>query len=162
MWEAQAAALTIPKTGMAVTTDTVDNVGDIHPRRKKPVGERLALWALAKTYGKKDLVYSGPLYKSMTVEGGKVRIAFAHTGGGLKSRDGGPLNEFQVAGADGRFVPAKAAVDGKTVVVESDRVPAPTQVRFGWHKTARPNLVNREGLPASPFRTNGWRGGTGE
>ena len=162
LWEAQVATLKIPKTGMAVTTDLVHNLGDIHPRNKKDVGERLALWALAKDYGKKDLVYSGPLYKSMKVEGKKIRISFAHTGSGLKSRNGRPLNEFQIAGADGRFVPAKATIDGKTVVVESDRVASPTQVRFGWHKVAVPNLVNKEGLPASPFRTRGWRGGTGE
>jgi len=161
LWEAQVASLKIPKTGMAVTTDIVHNLGDIHPRNKRDVGKRLALWALAKTYGK-DVVYSGPLYKSMKVEGKKIRISFAHTGGGLKSRDGKPLNEFQIAGADGKFVPAKAATDGKTVVVESDKVASPTQVRFGWHKTANPNLVNKEGLPASPFRTKGWRGGTGE
>ncbi|MFH1730660.1 MAG: sialate O-acetylesterase [Planctomycetota bacterium] len=162
LWEAQVAALTIPKTGMAVTTDLVHNLGDIHPRNKKDVGERLALWALAKDYGKKDLVCSGPLYKSMKVEGNKIRISFAHTGSGLKSRDGRPLNEFQIGGADGRFVPAKATIDGATVIVEAGGIPAPTQVRFGWHKVAVPNLVNKEGLPASPFRTNGWRGGTGE
>jgi len=162
LWEAQVAALNIPKTGMAVTTDIVHNIGDIHPRNKLDVGNRLALWALAKTYGKKDLIYSGPLYKSMKIEGKKIRISFAHTGSGLKSRDGKPLNEFQIAGADGKFVPAKATIDGKTVIVESDKVEAPTQVRFGWHKTATPNLVNKEGLPASPFRTKQWRGGTGE
>ena len=162
LWEAQVASLKIPKTGMAVTTDIVHNLGDIHPRNKRDVGNRLALWALAKTYGKKDLVYSGPLYKSMKVEGNKIRISFAHTGGGLKSRDDKPLSELQIAGADGKFVPAKATIDGKTVVVESEKVASPTQVRFGWHKTANPNLINKEGLPASPFRTKGWRGGTGE
>ncbi|MFH1731851.1 MAG: sialate O-acetylesterase, partial [Planctomycetota bacterium] len=162
LWEAQVASLKIPKTGMAVTTDIVHDIGDVHPRNKRDVGKRLALWALAKTYGKKDLVYSGPLYESMKVEGNKVRLFFAHTGGGLKSRDGKPLSEFQIAGADDKFVPATATIDGKTVVVESDKVASPTQARFGWHKTANPNLVNKEGLPASPFRTNGWRGGTGE
>ena len=161
LWEAQVASLKIPNTGMAVTTDIVHNIGDIHPRNKRDVGKRLALWALAKAYGK-DVVYSGPLYKSMKVEGKKIRISLAHTGGGLQSRDGKPLNEFQIAGADGRFVPAKATIDGNAVVVESDKIAAPTQVRFGWHKTANPNLMNKEGLPASPFRTNGWRGGTGE
>jgi len=162
LWEAQVASLKIPKTGMAVTTDIVHNIGDIHPRNKLDVGKRLARWALAKAYGKKDIVYSGPLYKSMKVEGKKIRLSFAHTGGGLKSRDGKPLNEFQIAGADGRFVPATATTDGKTVLVESKKVAAPTQVRFGWHKTTNPNLMNKEGLPASPFRTKGWRGGTGE
>jgi sialate O-acetylesterase len=117
---------------------------------------------LAKEYGKKDIVYSGPLYKSMKVEGGKIRISFAQVGGGLKSRDGKPLSEFQIAGADGRFVSAQAAIDGDAVVVEAKEVAAPTQVRFGWHHKTNPNLENKEGLPASPFRTDNWQGGTGE
>jgi sialate O-acetylesterase len=162
LWEAQVASLKIPGTGMAVTTDIVHNIGDIHPRNKFDVGNRLALWVLAKEYGKKDLVYSGPLYKSMTVDGNKIRLAFAHVGGGLKSRDGKPLSEFEIAGADRKFVPAEAAIDGDTVVVEAKEVASPTQVRFGWRNVANPNLVNKEGLPASPFQTNGWQGGTGE
>ena len=105
---------------MAVTTDLVHNLGDIHPRNKRDVGKRASPsgpWR--RTYGKKDLVYSGPLYKSIKVEGNKIRISFAHTpASGLKSRDGRPLNQFQIAGANGRFVPAKATIDGKTVVVE--------------------------------------------
>ena len=108
LWEAQAASLKIPGTGMAVITDLVDNIKNIHPSNKFDVGNRLALWALAKDYGKKDLVYSGPLYKSMKVEGSKIRLSFAHVGGGLKSRDGKPLSEFEIAGADGKFVPAEA------------------------------------------------------
>jgi sialate O-acetylesterase len=162
LWEAQAASLKIPGTGMAVTTDIVHNIGDIHPRNKFDVGNRLALWALAKEYGKKDLVYSGPLYKSLKVEDGKIRLSFAHVGGGLKSRDGQPLSEFQIAAADGKFLPAVAAIDGDTVLVEAKDVPAPTQVRFGWQNKANPNLMNKEGLPASPFQTDNWQGGTGE
>jgi sialate O-acetylesterase len=162
LWEGQVAALKIPGTGMAVTTDLVDDVKDIHPQNKKDVGDRLALWALAKTYGKKDLVYSGPLYKSMKVEGDKVRLSFAHTAGGLKSRDGKPLTEFEVAGEDGKFVPAEAKIEGETVVVHAGGVASPTQVRFGWSNTANPNLANKAGLPASPFRTKDWQGGTGE
>jgi sialate O-acetylesterase len=182
LWEAQVESLKIPKTGMAVTTDLVPNIKDIHPKKKIEVGNRLALWALAKEYGKTDLVYSGPLYKSLKVEGGKVRLSFAHARGGLQSRDGQPLGEFQIAGADGKFVPAQATIssdltilaigdDGKavaagpidyTVVVEAKEVPAPTQVRFGWRSTANPNLVNKEGLPASPFQTENWQGGSGE
>ena len=162
VWEATAASLKIPHTGMVVITDLVDNINDIHPKNKLPVGNRLALWALAKDYGQKDLVYSGPLYKSMKVEGGKIRVSFAHVGGGLKSRDGKALSEFQIAGADGAFVPAQAVIDGKTVIVSADGVKAPKQVRFGWHKTANPNLINAEGLPASPFQTDNWTGGTGE
>ncbi|MGA2065406.1 MAG: sialate O-acetylesterase [Thermoguttaceae bacterium] len=162
LWEAQVASLKIPGTGMAVTTDVVHNIGDIHPRNKFDVGNRLALWALAKEYGKKDLVYSGPLYKSMKVEGNKIRLSFAHVGGGLKSRDGKPLGEFQIAGTDGKFVPAEAAIDGDAVVVQAKEVAAPTQARFGWRNAANPNLANKEGLPASPFQTGNWQGGTGE
>ncbi len=145
---------------MAVTTDIVHDLKDIHPRNKFDVGNRLALWALAKEY-KKDLVYSGPLYKSMKVEGEAVRLCFAHAAG-LKSRDGKPLSEFEIAAADGKFVPAEAAIDGDAVVVRAKDVSAPTQVRFGWRKVANPNLVNQAGLPASPFRTDNWQGGTGE
>ena len=162
LWEYQAASLKIPGTGMAVTTDLVNDIKNIHPVNKVDVGNRLALWALAKDYGKQDLVYSGPLYKALKVEGDKIRLSFAHVGGGLKSRDGKPLSEFEIAGADGKFVPAEAAIDGDTVVVEAKGVAAPTQVRFGWRNEAHPNLVNKEGLPASPFQTNHWQGGTGE
>jgi sialate O-acetylesterase len=147
---------------MAVTTDIVENIKDIHPRDKVDVGNRLALWALAKEYGKKDLVYSGPLYKSMQVAGSKLRLSFAQVGGGLKSRDGKPLSEFEIAAADGKFVAAQATIDGQTVVVEAQAVAAPTQARFGWRNQANPNLANKEGLPASPFQTNNWQGGTGE
>ena len=162
LWEAQVASLKIPGTGMAVTTDIVHNIGDIHPRDKLDVGNRLALWALAKEYGKKDLVYSGPLYKAMKVEDSKIRLSFAHVGGGLKSRDGKPLSEFEITAADDKFVPAEATIDGDTVVVEAKEVASPTQVRFGWRNVANPNLVNKEGLPASPFQTSNWQGGTGE
>jgi sialate O-acetylesterase len=162
LWEAQVASLKIPGTGMAVTTDLVDKISDIHPQNKKDVGNRLALWALARTYDKKGIVYSGPLYKSMKVEGNKVQLSFAHTGSGLASRDGKPLTEFQVAGADGKFVPAEAAIDGDTVIVQAKEVEKPEQVRFGWRKIANPNLMNKEGLPASPFQTKDWKGGTGE
>jgi sialate O-acetylesterase len=162
LWEAQVATLKIPHTGMAVTTDLVDNLKDIHPQNKLDVGNRLALWALAKTYGKKDVVYSGPLYKSMKVDGGKAVLSFAHVGGGLKARDDKPLTGFEVAGEDGKFVPAEAVIDGETVVVTSKDVSSPTQVRFGWNNVANPNLMNKEGLPASPFQTKDWQGGTGE
>jgi sialate O-acetylesterase len=161
LWEAQVASLKIPGTGMAVTTDLVDNIEDIHPKNKLDVGDRLALWALAKTYGKSGIVYSGPLYKGMKVEDQKVRLSFAHVGGGLASRDGKPLTEFEIAAEDGKFVPAEATIVGETVVVYSTDVHAPKQVRFGWRTTANPNLMNKEGLPASPFRTKDWQGGAG-
>jgi len=150
-WEAQVLALDLPNTGMAVTTD-VGNIKDIHPKNKQDVGRRLALWALANTHGK-DLVYSGPLYESMSVEGDKVRVRFEHVGGGLVAK-GGPLTHFTIAGKDGQFVPAVATIDGDSIVVQSDQVKGPVAVRFGWTDTAEPNLFNREGLPASPFRTD--------
>ena len=161
LWEAQVASLKIPGTGMAVTTDLVEDVKNIHPKNKVDVGDRLALWALAKEYGKTGIVYSGPLYKSMTVQGAKIRLSFAHAAG-LKSRDGKPLGEFEIAGADGKFVAAEATIDGDAVVVQSKEVASPTQARFGWRNVANPNLVNKEGLPASPFQTANWQGGTGE
>ncbi len=162
LWEAQVASLKIPGTGMAVSTDLVDNVKDIHPSNKQPYGERLALWALAKDYGKKELVYSGPLYKSMKIEGDKIRVSFAHTGGGLQARDGKALSEFEIAGKDGAFVAAEATIDGNTVVVKAQGVSEPAQVRFGWRNVANPNLMNKEGLPASPFRSQDWQGGAAE
>jgi len=164
LWEAQVASLKIPGTGMVVTTDLVDAAGleSGHPANKRDVGHRLALWALAKTYGRSDLVYSGPLYQNMAIEGKRIRLYFAHVAGGLNSRDGKPLSEFQIAGADGRFVPARADIDGNTVVVWAEGVDAPTQVRFGWHKLANPNLMNAAGLPASPFQTHDWQGGIGK
>ncbi len=162
LWEAQVASLKIPGTGMVVTTDLVDNINDIHPRNKRDVGNRLALWALAKSYRQDDILYSGPLYKSMSVEEDSIRLHFAHVGESLTIRDSKALNEFQIAGADGKFVEATAEIDGKTVLVYAKRVSQPVHVRFGWHKLANPNLVNSAGLPASPFQTNNWTGGTGE
>lgn len=156
IWEAQLKALSIPNTGMAVTVD-ISNIADIHPRNKQDVGKRLALWALAKTYGKDDVVYSGPLYKSLKVEGDKAIVSFDHVGGGLVSRDGKPLTHFQVAGEDKKFVDAQAEIVGDTVVVRAEGVAKPVAVRFAWHELAEPNLSNKEGLPASPFRTDDWK-----
>ena len=153
VWEAQTKTLAMKNTGMAVTTD-ITNLDDIHPRNKQDVGKRLALWALAKTYGKTGLVYSGPLYKSMKVEGNKIRIEFDHVGGGLKSRDGKPLSWFTVAGKEGEFVEATAEINATTVVISSDKIAEPAAVRFGWNELAEPNLMNAEGLPAGPFRTS--------
>jgi sialate O-acetylesterase len=155
IWEAQTATLSVPNTGMIVTTD-IGNVKDIHPRNKQEVGRRLALWALAKTYGKTEIVYSGPLYKAMAIEGNKARVTFDHVGGGLVSRDGKPLTHFTVAAEGQQFVPATAVIDGESVVVSAEGIEKPAAVRFGWQETAEPNLANREGLPASPFRTDRW------
>jgi len=153
--EAQRLTLSLPNTGMAVTND-IGNLRDIHPKNKEDVGERLALWALAMTYEQKDLVHSGPLYKSMEVEGDKARIHFDHAGSGLASRDGEPLRDFMIAGKDQQFVPAEAKIDGETVVVWSEAIREPAAVRFAWSDSAQPNLMNAEGLPASSFRTDKW------
>jgi len=140
---------------MAVTTD-IGNIKDIHPKNKQEVGRRLALWALAKTYGK-ECVYSGPLYKSSTVEGGAIRVGFDHAQGGLVAKDGQPLTHFEIAGSDEKFVPATATIDGQSVVVKNDSVTDPIAVRFAWTDTAEPNLCNAAGLPASPFRTDNFK-----
>ena len=153
LWEAQTAALNIPHTGMAVISD-IGNIADIHPKNKQDVGKRLALWALAKDYGQDNLVYSGPLYKSMAIEGSKIRLSFEHTGSGLASRDAKPLDWFEIAGEDGKFVKAQAVIDGNTVLVSSDAIAKPSAVRFAWDQEAEPNLINKEGLPAGSFRTH--------
>ena len=153
LWEAQTAAMDIPHTGMAVISD-IGHINWLHPSNKQGVGKRLALWALAKDYGREDLVYSGPLYKSMAIEGSKIRLSFNYTGSGLVSRDAKPLDWFEIAGEDGKFVKAQALIDGHTVVVSSDAIVKPTAARFAWHQVAVPNLMNKEGLPAGPFRTH--------
>jgi len=155
LWEAQTASLAIPNTGMAVITD-ITTLRNIHPPNKHDVGRRLALWALATNYDKKELVYSGPMYKSMKVVGKTIALTFDHVGGGLASRDGKDLDWFEIAGADKKFVKAAAKIVGKTVVVSSDEVAKPAAVRFGWSQKATPNLMNAEALPASPFRTDRW------
>ena len=151
-WEAQEKCLSIPRTGMVVTTDLVDKLTDIHPSYKWEVGRRLALIALAKDYRKK-VVYEGPKYKSMKVNGDKVELSLINKGGTLKSIDGQSLTWFSVAGADGKFVPAQAEIKGKKVIVWSDKVQNPKEVRFAWNERAMPNLINTAGLPAVPFRT---------
>jgi len=155
IWDAQRRTLSLPHTGMAVTTD-IGNLKNIHPTNKQDVGKRLALWALAKNYGKEDLVYSGPLYKSMKVEGNTVRLSFDHIGGGLAARGKAALTEFMVAGEDKKFVAAKAAIDGETIVVSAAGVQKPVAVRYAFSQTSQPKLINKEGLPASPFRTDDW------
>ena len=118
------------------------------------VGERLARWALAKDYGRKDVAYSGPVYRGMTVSDGAVVLSFDHAEG-LTTKDGAALTCFTIAGSDRKFVPAKAEIRGQTVVVSSPEVANPTMVRFGWGEFDQPNLVNGAGLPAGPFRTDG-------
>ncbi len=155
IWEAQTASLAIPNTGMAVTTD-ITTLNNIHPPDKQGVAHRLALWALAKTYGQPLKSYASPLYDSLKIDGSKARVTFKHADGGLKSRDGQPLNWFTIAGADKKFVAARAEISGNSVIVSSPDVTKPVAVRFGWSQLAEPNLANAAGLPASPFRTDSW------
>jgi sialate O-acetylesterase len=150
--EAQATILSLPNTGMAVTTD-IGEAKNVHPHNKQDVGDRLARIALANVYGRK-LEFSGPAYESMKIEGSAVRVEFSHTGGGLVAK-GGPLKWFVIAGADMKFVPAEAKIDGKTVVVSSPEVPAPVAVRYAWVNFPDGcNLYNLDGLPAAQFRTD--------
>jgi sialate O-acetylesterase len=149
--EAQTLALSLPKTGMAVIID-IGEEKDIHPRNKQDVGRRLALAARHVAYGE-DLVYSGPMYDSMKVEGNKARISFKHAGGGLEAR-GGKLAGFSIAGEDKVFAWAEARIEGDTVVVWSDKVEKPAAVRYGWADNPECTLYNKEGLPAGPFRTD--------
>lgn len=160
--EAQTMALELPNTGMAVIID-IGEADDIHPTNKQDVGRRLGLSALAVAYGE-DIVYSGPLYKSITVTGDKAVIEFDNVGGGLKICDHyGYLKGFTIAGADKKFYWAKAYVENNKVVVFSDKVGQPVAVRYGWATNPDDvNLYNVEGLPASPFRTDDWPGITVE
>lgn len=150
--EAQLLTLKEVNTGMVVTMD-IGNPKNIHPANKQDVGQRLALWALAKDYGKTEVVYSGPIYKSLEIKENKAIISFDYTGGGLLMK-GNKLTHFEIAGEDGAFYPAEAKIENNQVVVMANQVKVPKAVRYGWAKAAEPNLFNQEGLPASPFRTN--------
>ena len=167
--EAQLKSLQIPNTGMAVSID-IGHPTDIHPKNKQDVGSRLAQWALAEEYGQ-DIVPSGPLYKSMAVEGSAIRITFDHAGTGLMAGkkeilkpyelvaeiQSGELKRFAIAGADRVWHWADAKIDGDSVVVSSPKVAAPVAVRYAFSMNPDgANLYNREGLPASPFRTDSW------
>ena len=152
-WVLQArAARQIKNTGMVVTTDLVDSLGDIHPRNKADVGHRLALLARENTYGEK-LESSGPAFRKMKINGSKAVLQFDHADG-LVSKDGQPLTWFTIAGADGKFISAEAKIIGDTVEVSAAGIAKPVAVRFAWDETAQPNLVNAAGLPAEPFRTD--------
>jgi len=144
-----------PKTAMAVITDC-GHATDIHPKPKEPVGARLALAARAVAYGER-LEYSGPVFAGMKVRGDKAILSFTHVGGGLVAKDGA-LKGFTIAGSDHKFVPAEAVIHGKTVIVSSKEIPQPVAVRYGWANVPDVNLFNKEGLPASPFRTDSGSG----
>lgn len=153
--EAQRHALEEPNTGMVVTTD-IGNPKDIHPRDKQTVGERLALWASRGTYGDATSVASGPRYRHMRIEGNEIRLHFDHAEGmELRESD---RSYFTISGSNRRFVAAEARIDGHSIVVSSAQVDRPLAVRFGWEAAAEPNLFGSTGLPASPFRTDGWSG----
>ncbi|WP_367873269.1 sialate O-acetylesterase [Luteolibacter sp. Populi] len=155
LWIAQQEALKIPNTGMAVTMD-IGNPADIHPRNKSEVGRRLSLWALADTYGKADIVKSGPLFESYEVAGDAIKVRFKSTPTGLATRDQQAPALFEVAGPDWNFKPATAEISGNdpVILLKSAEVPQPTMARFAWSQTAQPNLMNHEGLPAAAFHTH--------
>jgi sialate O-acetylesterase len=151
--EAQLHSLRVPGTGMVVTMD-IGDPRDIHPANKREVGRRLSLWALSHTYGREGVTCSGPLLRSMHVEGAAIRLRFDHADG-LVLRPA-PRSHFLIAGADQRFAIASARVEGETLVVRSEGVREPVAVRYAWEAAAEPNLFNGTGLPASPFRTDDW------
>ena len=144
----------LPNVGMAVTID-LGHPTNVHPTSKKPVGQRLAHWALANVYGQNEVVGSGPLFRSMKIEGRQVTLKFDSRGRGLQTRDGLPLRHFEIAGADGVYYPASANLRDGKVIVTSELVPEPQHVRYGWTPFPTPsvNFYNRNDLPASPFST---------
>jgi sialate O-acetylesterase len=151
--EAQLKTLSVPNTAMAVIID-IGEWNDIHPKNKEDVGKRLALAARNLAYGEKDLVYSGPIYQSMKIDGNKIVLSFSNVGSGLVAK-GGPPKEFAIAGPDKKFVWANAQIDGDKIIVSSDKVTDPVAVRYAWAENPEgANLYNKEGLPASPFRTD--------
>ncbi len=156
--EAQTMTLSLPNTGMAVTTD-IGEPKDIHPRNKQDVGKRLAAVALHNDYAK-HVEYSGPVYQSMQTDGNKITLSFTHAAGGLMAKNKyGYLTGFEIAGADKKFYYAKAMIAGDKVIVFADEVTNPVAVRFGWADDAGDdNLFNKEGFPAGPFRTDDWQG----
>jgi sialate O-acetylesterase len=154
--EAQTMTLKVPHTGQAVIIDIGDAV-DIHPKNKQDVGKRLALWALAKDYGR-DVVYASPMYKSMTTKGSRVTISFDHACVGLTTKDGTDAKGFAIAGADKKFFWADAKIVGDTVVASSPQVLQPVAVRYAWADNPVCNLYSKAGLPVCPFRSDDWPG----
>jgi sialate O-acetylesterase len=148
-------AKTVPNTGLAVTIDVGDSK-NLHPPRKAEIGDRLALWALGTTYGR-QIVYSGPIYESMKITGNEIHIRFRYVGDGLEAR-GEALKGFSIASADRKFHWADARIEGDEVVVSGREVRSPLAVRYAWAGSPECNLYNKNGLPASPFRTDDWPG----
>jgi len=154
--EAQTMTLSQPNTGMACTID-IGDAGNIHPSNKQEVGRRLALSAEKLVYNQ-NCIASGPLYKGYRKDGNKIRISFTNSGSGLSTRGGKEVTGFAIAGNDKQFYWAKAAIVGKEVVVHSEKVPNPEAVRYAWADNPECNLINTEGLPVVPFRTDSWKG----
>jgi sialate O-acetylesterase len=154
--ESQSAALKLPHTAQAVSID-IGDAQDIHPRNKQEVGRRLALAARHVAYGE-SLVYSGPVYRAAEFDGRDARIAFETQGSALAVRGGGKVvHGFEIAGSDRRFHPARAEISGDRVIVSSDAIAQPKAVRYAWSDNPEDaDLINGEGLPASPFRTDEW------
>ncbi len=155
IWQAEEETVkTVANTGMVGTMD-IGMLHNIHPFDKRDVGYRLCLLAMAKTYGAKDLTYLGPTFKTMAIKGNAAIIRFSHIGGGLKSRNGQPIDWFEIAGSDHKFVPALAKIVGNTVIVSAPGVAHPAAVRYGWNdRIEKSNLENTTGLPAMPFATD--------
>ncbi|MEO0639581.1 MAG: sialate O-acetylesterase [Bacteroidota bacterium] len=153
--EAQLQNMDIPHTGMVVTADVGDML-NIHPRRKRQVGERLAFWALAKDYGYEELAYSGPIYRGYEIKANEIHISFDHVGKGLEIK-GDQLLEVEIAGEDQQFYPAKARIKAENLIISHPQVARPVAVRYGFKDTDQMNLFNVDGLPASPFRTDTWK-----
>jgi len=151
--DVQRQCLDVPNSGMAVTLD-IGNPQNIHPANKLDVGRRLALWALAKTY-KKKMVFSGPLFQRIHIQGDQIKVYFDHCGTGLAAGPSG-LHHFEIAGVDRRFYPAQASLAKNQVIVTAKEVKHPVAVRYAWSNTAEASLFNKEGLPASSFRSDDW------
>jgi len=153
--EQQVKAMGTPNTGMVVISDLVHDVRDIHPVNKQDVGKRLANWALAETYGVSGIAYKSPLYKSMEIEKGKIRIRFENAENGLVCPDK-KITHFRIAGEDRQFMDAEARIKGNDVIVYSKQIKQPVAVRFSFDNSSIPNLFSTEGLPVSLFRTDNW------
>jgi sialate O-acetylesterase len=153
LWEAQSRAAKKIKNCDLVFPGDVGNIKNIHPRRKYPVGKRLALLALVNTYDKKITDYKSPAFKSLKVEGNKLVISFENLETGLKTNDGKAPREFMIAGENEKYYPAQAEIKGKTVVISSDKVTAPVSAKYAWHNLSVPNLITNTGLPVLPFQT---------
>jgi sialate O-acetylesterase len=153
-WEAQAAALKIPHTGMITTTDLIKDASDLHPSFKWEIGRRLAQLPLVFDYGLTGALPTGPFYQSNSAKKNDIEISFNYVNGGLKSSDNKALTQFEISGKDGKYYPAKAEIKGNKIMVSSTSVKKPVNVRFGWNEEGRANLYNIAGLPAMPFRTD--------